>query len=352
MTIRRLSSNYRYSPREVLLDLGNWTSGDLEKDMYGAGRVMEGFERQIADLLNVSAARFMPSGTMAQQIALRIWCEEKDNHTVAFHPTAHLHMHEQMGYAELHGMRAVLVGGRYDMMTLAELEAIEEDIAVLLIELPQREIGGYLPTWEELGAMVAWARAKDIRLHLDGARLWESQPFYGRSYAEIAGLFDSVYVSFYKGIGGIAGAILGGSSDFIEQAKIWQRRHGGNLPSMYPYALAAQKGVEDRLHKMPLYHEKAKTIAAALREIPQIRIFPDPPHTHMAHFYLKGDREKLIAAERQVRESHDLILFYGLGEGKLEGYGVFEFVTGDATLDLAVDEIVEAFVALFKLAEG
>jgi threonine aldolase len=270
---------------------------------------------------------------------------------VAFHPTAHLHIHEQMGYAELHGMRAVLVGGEYEPMTLEDLEAVDEDIAVLLIELPQREIGGYLPTWDELRAIVTWAREKGIHLHLDGARLWESQPFYGRPYAEIAGLFDSVYVSFYKGIGGIAGAILAGSTEFIEVAKIWQRRHGGNLPGLYPYVLAAQKGVEDRLQKMALYHEKAKEIAAAIHDIPQIQIFPDPPHTHMAHIYLKGDREKLVEAEKQVRESHQLTLFGGLREGKLEGYGLFEFFAGDATLDLEVDEVLDAFLALFKLAE-
>lgn len=352
MANRQLSYHRPQSPHDVLLELAEWTNPDLQKDHYGAGDLIENFENQIAELLGKQTAVFMPSGTMAQQIALRLWCEDKGNKTVAFHPTAHMQIHEKNAYVELHGLRAVLVGGDYDLMTLDELKAIDENIAALLIELPQREIGGYLPTWQDLCDIITWAREKDIRLHMDGARLWESQPFYDRPYAEIAGLFDSVYVSFYKGIGAIAGAILAGPPDFIENAKIWQRRHGGNLPALYPYVLAAQKGVEDRLHKMPLYHEKAKEIAATLREIPQIELFPDPPHTHMAHIYLKGDAEELMEAEKQIREKYDLILFHGLREGKLEGYSRFEFTVGDSTLDLSVDEVHSAFVELFSIVEG
>jgi threonine aldolase len=76
------------------------------------------------------------------------------------------------------------------------------------LELPQREIGGLLPEWDDLVAQAAWTRERGIALHLDGARLWEAAPFYERSYAEIAGLFDSVYVSFYKGLGALAGPRL------------------------------------------------------------------------------------------------------------------------------------------------
>ena len=122
----------------------------------------------------------MPSGTMAQQIALRIWSDRRGSPTVAFHPTCHLEIHEQKGYQLLHGLHGRLVGDPDRLITLADLEAIAEPVAALLLELPQREIGGQLPEWAELEAQTALGAERGIALHLDGARLWESGPFYER----------------------------------------------------------------------------------------------------------------------------------------------------------------------------
>src|SRR6266540_4458614 len=190
--------------REALLQLADATGADERPDRYGSGERIEGLEQSVAELLGQEAAVFMPSGTMAQQIALRLWSEQKRNATVAFHPTCHLELHEEKGYERLHGLHARLVGDPNRLITLADLEAIREPLAALLLELPQREIGGLLPDWDDLVAQAGWAREHDVALHLDGARLWEAGPFYGREYAEIAGLFGSVYVSFYKGLGGLA----------------------------------------------------------------------------------------------------------------------------------------------------
>ena len=99
-------------------------------------------------------------------------------------------------------------------MTLDDLKAVQAPIGILLIELPQREIGGMLPSWDNLTEIVAYARECGMFLHLDGARLWESQPFYDRSYAEICDLFDTVYVSFYKVLNGISSAMLLGESPY------------------------------------------------------------------------------------------------------------------------------------------
>src|SRR6185436_5025530 len=145
-------------------------------------------------LLGKEAAVFMPSGTMAQQIALRIWADRKGPRRVAFHPLCHLELHEHKGYQLLHGLHGVLVGSPHQLMTLADLEAVAEPLAALLVELPQRGIGGQLPPWDDLTRMLESARGRGAAIHLDGARLWETAPFYRRSYAEIAGLFDSVYV--------------------------------------------------------------------------------------------------------------------------------------------------------------
>lgn len=207
---RFLMGHYRKRPQQVLAELAAATDPDAVADTYGQGVLIADFEHEIAQILGKEAAVFMPSGTMCQQIALRIWTERTGKPRVAFHPTCHLEIHEQQGYRELHHLHGVLVGLASRLMRLADLQAIAQPLAALLIELPQREIGGQLPTWDDLVALTSWAREQGIMLHMDGARLWQCLAFYQRDYHEIAALFGSVYVSFYKDLGGIAGAVLAG----------------------------------------------------------------------------------------------------------------------------------------------
>ena len=279
-------------------------------DRYGAGDRIERLERRVAELLGKEAAVFMPSGTMAQPIALRIWSDRRGIRTVAFHPTCHLEFHEEKGYERLHGLHARLVGDPNRLITLDDLEGIREPVAALLLELPQREIGGLLPSWDDLVAQVGWARERDIAMHLDGARLWESQPYYGRPYAEIAGLFDSVYVSFYKGLGGIAGAALGGDAALIAEARVWQRRQGGNLVTLHPFVrVAAEVALDERLDRISVHADHARALAAALTEVEGVEVVPDPPQTPLFHVVLRGDRERLADAALQVAEERKVFLF-------------------------------------------
>lgn len=348
MTTPRQLSYHRSVPiQSVFTYLAEYVRTDLEIDRYGKGEVIENFEKEIADLLGKAAAVFMPSGTMCQQIALRIWCDRKGSPLVAFHPTCHLEIHEQKAYAHLHGLAAILVGAPDALMTLDDLNKLDRFPAALLLELPQREIGGQLPDWETLLAMVRWARERDIALHLDGARLWECQPYYRRSYAEIATLFDTVYVSFYKILGGIAGAVLAGPQDVIEEARLWQKRHGGNLISLYPFVLSAKKGLAEKLSQIPAYCAKAQEITHALHGLPELRIVPYPPPTNMAHLILQGDKDRLMEAAKEVMEEMNLRLFGWLRDTPEPDQFGMEFVAGDATLELEAAEVVEAFQALF-----
>jgi threonine aldolase len=185
-------------------------------------------------------------------------------------------------------------------------------------------------------------------LHLDGARLWECQPFYERDYAEIAALFDSIYVSFYKVLGGIAGAMLAGSANVIAEARIWQRRHGGNLIHLYPYVLAAQKGMDERLGQMEAYYTKAREIAVVLAPFPEIEIVPNPPQTNMMHLFIRGDADRLSANAIDIAKEIGVWLFYRLMPTELPAYQKFEFVVGNATLDLSNEEIGELFQMLVR----
>ena len=330
-------------PHEALAELAAAAAPDERADVYGAGALIEDFEQEVAAILGMEAAVFLPSGTMAQQIALRIWSEWKHVPTVAFHPMCHVETKEEKGYQRLHGLHARLVGDARRLMTLADLRGVAEPIAALLIELPQRDLGGQLPTWEELTAQVAWARERGAAVHMDGARLWESAPFYDRPYTEIAALFDSVYVSFYKGVGAIAGSALAGSAAFIAEARVWQVRHGGRMVQLYPYILSARTKLRQRLHRFAHYHARAVEVAAVLRSVPGVIIKPDPPQTHMMHVYLHGDPERMMAAALKLAREERLYLFRSLRPTDLPEWSMFELSIGDAADALTDDEIRDAF---------
>src|SRR5947209_74303 len=145
---RFLAGHEPETARQTLEDLVRETGQDEWPDRYGEGELIEGLEREVAEILGKEAAIFFPSGTMTQQIALRIWSDRHDSRTVGFHPTCHLETHEQKGYQMLHGLHGRLIGDPLRLITLKDLQGVAEPMAALLLELPQREIGGQLPSWE------------------------------------------------------------------------------------------------------------------------------------------------------------------------------------------------------------
>jgi threonine aldolase len=349
---RTLAHHGPERPAAILSQLAQTTDPNALPDVYGEGALINDFEREIADLLGKEAAVFMPSGTMAQQIALRIWADRRGPRHVAFHPLCHLEQHEEKGYQLLHDLHAILLGSPHQLITTADLEAIAEPISALLLELPQRDIGGQLPSFDDLTRVVDLARSRGAAVHLDGARLWETRPFYARSYADIAALFDSVYVSLYKTLGAIAGCILAGPAWFIAEARVWQRRHGGAIVQLYPYVLSARAGMLARLDKIPTYVEKARTIAARLAELPEIEIVPNPPHVNMMHLHLRGDRDRLVNAALEVSNETGTWLFKKLRPTSLPSRWVYELTVGDAALTFEDDEIVQLFRELLARARA
>src|SRR5690349_7169922 len=275
-------------------------------DVYGGGESVKRLESRVARLLGKEAAVLFPSGTMAQQIALRIWCDRKGRSTVGFHPQCHVDVHEERGYEHLHGLHARPIGNRNRVIARTDLDEVEEPLGALLLELPQRDLGGQLPMWRDLRAQRTWARAHGVALHLDGARLWQCCPFYRRPLREIAGLFDSVYVSLYKDLGGLGGCLLAGPEDFVAEARVWRIRHGGRLSTYEPMALSAERGLDELLPRMPSFVRKARAIGTALAKVEGVDVVPDPPQVAMLHVHVRGDLERLretlfeIARERRT----------------------------------------------------
>ena len=298
----RLIGSNRLTPSEEFLALSIYAK-EMEQnalDFYGVGEHLTSFEIQIAEDLGFSAAVFMPSGTMAQQIAMKIHTQESEL-PIAFHPLSHLEIYEEGGYRELHKMNSLLLGRPDSCLKLSDIEG--KKISALLYELPQRDLGGTLPTFEELERISLYCKENSIPFHLDGARVWECAPYYNKTVQEICSLFDSVYVSFYKGLNAIAGAMLLGSDSFIANSKIWQRRHGGNLIHLYPYSISAEKSYKENLPKMPFYFERACELAEIFNASDLLETHPIKPQSNMFHLMFKEDIEtveaKLIAIEHK-----------------------------------------------------
>jgi len=213
-------------------DLLDTIPRDTGLDRYGDGGVVAELERYVAGVLDQPAAVFMPSGTMAQQSVLRVHADRRGRETIVFHPTCHLRLHEDGALERVQRLVGRPVGDANRLLMRADLDGLAESPAALLIELPQREIGGQQPPWDDLTAQTQWARERDAAVHLDGARLWESAAGYEREPAEVAALFDSVYVSFYKGVGALAGCCVAADEDTITTLREWRKRMGGTLFSM------------------------------------------------------------------------------------------------------------------------
>lgn len=303
-------------------------------DVYGKGDLIEDFEDRLATMLGKPAALFLPSGVLAQSIALRIHADRRNRTTVGLHPTSHLVLHEQDGYRKLWGLDGRMLGHPREVLTHADLQAqAPEGLAALVLELPMREIGGQLPEWRDLADQVEWARRHDIAVHIDGARLWHCPAFYRRSLAEIGALADSVYVSLYKDIGGIAGAVLAGESDFIAEARIWSRRAGANLVSLYPYILAAQQGIEDNLPSIADAVDYARKLGPLLAGLRGIRVNPPIPQSAMFHLHIELDRDTLIRAVADYTEQHDVIVLPEPRAMDENGHSICEINVGRSTME-------------------
>lgn len=303
-------------------------------------------EAEVASLLGKPAALFLPSGTMAQQATLRVHADRRGRRGVVFHPACHLDWHEGRGYQRLHGLVGVPAGESGAPLTHSALEGIHELPAALLIELPQRDLGGTLPAWGDLVAQVRWARERGAAVHMDGARLWEATPGYGRQPAEIAALFDTVYVSFYKGLGGIAGCCVAGPSEVVAEVSEWRTRHGGRLFAMWPYAASALAALRVRLPLMSEYYQHALAIAEALGDLPGVDVLPDPPQAPMMHLQLSITAAALENRAVEIATEDKIWTFPRPFATVSPTLQRIEFSVGDATMDFTPSEVRHLIEAL------
>lgn len=346
---RVLSHGRRASMGERLAALASAGAGyglDGPADMYGDGIVAD-LESRVAALLGTQDAAFFPTGTMAQQVALRCWAGRTGNPAVALHPLAHPERHERGALSTVSGLRTVHPTTASRLPVAQEVLDLDEPFGTLMLELPLRDAGFVLPSWEGLVATVAAARERDAVVHFDGARLWECTPHFGRPLNEIADLADSVYVSFYKSLDGISGAALAGSAELVEEAKAWRHRYGGMLFQQFPAVLAAFAGLDRELPRLPSYVAHAKTVAAALHRafegaVPWSLVHPEVPHTHQFQVWLPYPSRPLNEAVLWQAEQTGTNVFGTWAEPSVPGVSMTEMTVASSALEWTADDVTEA----------
>lgn len=342
---RRLSGHPPRDMRSWLHALADSPAAAGPPDRYGHGEVARTVEAQVATLLGMSSAVFVIKGVIAQQAVLRTWTDRRGAPSVAVHPLSHVDLDEASAYERLHGLRPVRLG-RHRPFTTADLDRVAERLGAVVVELPLRRAGHLLPSWDELVAISDWCRSREVPLHLDGARLWEAAPGLGHSPAEIAALADSVYVSFYKGLGGLGGCALLAPADVLAEAGVWITRHGGSMFAAFPYALAALEGLHTELPRMDGHHRRAAGLAAAIAAATGIAVVPDPPHTNAFQVHLAAAPEAVAAAVARTARDTGVWLTDRVSATARPGTAMIEVTVGPSTADVPDDEAAALLAGL------
>ncbi|MDQ2911202.1 MAG: beta-eliminating lyase-related protein, partial [Actinomycetota bacterium] len=169
-------------------------------------------------------------------------------------------------------------------------------------------------------------------------------------FAEIAGLFDTVYVSFYKDLAAPAGAALAGPKDVIDEARIWQVRHGGRFYTAHPFLIAAERGLDELLPRMPEFVARARELGAALAELASVSVVPDPPQTAMFHLHVRLPLEQLEEAALDLAERTKTFLGF-FRPTEIPDVQRVELTIGAASLEVPVDQALTLWTELLAEAQ-
>ncbi len=247
-----VSDGLGLDPREYASVLGTVVATQgFAPDGYSRGGVVATLEARFAALLGKEAAIFMPTGTLANAIAVRTLAG--DDRRVLVQAESHVYNDSGDVASTLAGLNLVPLGAGAATMSLAEVSAwlersgggrVETRVGAISIENPVRRLRHAMVDLDELDRVCAHARARGIRLHLDGARMFNLPLHCGRSVRELAAPFDTVYVSLWKHFNAGSGAILAGDASVLEGLHHVRRMFGGALPSAWPEAAPALQYVD------------------------------------------------------------------------------------------------------------
>lgn len=262
---------------------------EVGDDVFGDDPTVHRLEARVAGILGKEAALFVPSGTMANQLAVRVHTQPGDE--ILVEAQAHLYYYEAGAPAALSGVMCRCLPGQRGVFSAADIEAALRPAdahfpptRLVCVENTHNRGGGKVWPLDRLREVAACARRHGLALHLDGARLWNASVASGVPERDYAALFDTVSVCFSKGLGAPAGSALAGPRALIERARRFRKMFGGGMRQAGILAAGSLFALEHHRARLAEDHVHARRLAEGLAELPGAAIDPADVETNLVYF--------------------------------------------------------------------
>ena len=307
-------------------------NAEVGDDMSGEDPTVNRLCRMTAELLGKEDAVFLPSGTMCNQIAFRVWCEPGDE--VILDQIAHPANSEAGGPSAMAGASMRPLRGARGIFTAEQvLEAIQPErrntarSRVLAVENTVNFGGGAVWPLKQLQEVCAAAKEHGLKTHMDGARLMNAVVASGVPASEMAAGFDTAWLDFTKGLGAPLGACLAGSAELIDEAWRYKQMLGGALRQAGIVAAGALYALDHNVERLAEDHANARTLAEGLASFPQLSIDLDSVQTDIVIFKLRDERWTPESFARALAERG--LLIGGMGYGRIRAVTHYGIDAGD-----------------------
>lgn len=269
-------------------------AAEVGDDVLGDDPTVIGLEAHVAGILGKEDAVYVPSGSMANEIAVRVHTRHGDR--IAMEAESHIRIHESGAPAALSGVSIVPIEGRRGVFTPAQLAdaapgpspefppGLFDPTTLVTMENTHNEAGGTIWPLADMRAVSETAKDLGLAVHLDGARLWNAAAATGVPLHDYAATADTVNVCFSKGLGAPIGSALAGSKALIDRARWFKKMFGGGFRQAGIIAAGARFAVEHNRERLPDDHTHARWFAEAIDEIPGLGVDLDAVQTNMVFF--------------------------------------------------------------------
>jgi len=271
---------------------------------------------RIACLLGKEAAIFMPSGTMTNQIALRVHCSPGDEFLCE--SGCHIYNYEQGAFAQLSGLVAKTITGQNGLLDVEQLEgSVRPDnehlvhTRLLCIENTHNRGAGKVYSLSRVQSLCEWAHSAGLRTHMDGARLFNASVATGVSLEAYSEPFDSISVCFSKGLGAPVGSCLVGTRDFISKARRARKLFGGGMRQVGIIAAGALFALDHQMSRLAEDHEHARLLASAIDQCKSFQLADKVPDTNIVIFHVDKNRGTAIQLTESLKQDGILALPFG-----------------------------------------